>query len=292
MKLVRGLGVAFFVLALAAFIIYSIYASRTSDFTAPKISAESDSIRAGVNVTDEQLLAGMTAVDNLDGDVTDTLVVVSFSKFVKKNTRNVTYAAFDKNNNVGRYTRELTYTDYVAPHFVLKTPLWFHQNEEYDSNALCDLIGAQDVLDGDISSQIMITQGDRYTFDEDTERQRITVQVSNRAGDTAQLSLDVMYLSYAAFNVKTPALSDYVIYTTVGMPPAYRSYIQGVRSGTSTMVLDQTHFDIDRDFVFNTSNVDLRKPGTYSVPCTLYDGDPDERQKLGTVELIVVVEEP
>ncbi len=292
MKIARVMSIVLFVLALSAFIFYTFYSRQTSDFSAPVISAESDTITAPVNVTDEELLAGMKAIDNLNGDVTNTLVVASLSKFVKKNTRNVTYAAFDQNNNVGKYTRELTYTDYVPPRFVLRAPLHFHQNDSFDNNEVSSLIKVEDMLDGDISEQIIMTSGDRYTYDEDSERQTIDVQVSNRAGDTASLELEVQYLSYAAFNRQAPDLQDYILYTVAGRMPDFRENIKGVRSGTSTALLPDTHFDLLSDFRIDTSNVDFNTPGVYTVIYFLSTDESGERQQLGSAEMILVVEEP
>ena len=67
MKIARVMSIVLFVLALSAFIFYTFYSRQTSDFSAPVISAESDTITAPVNVTDEELLAGMKAIDNLNG---------------------------------------------------------------------------------------------------------------------------------------------------------------------------------------------------------------------------------
>ena len=125
MRLLRLIIVLF---SLAVFVVFGITRYReyiTSDYVAPVISADTDSISVSVNATDADLLAGMSAKDNLDGDVSETLFVVSKSKFLRDTTRRVDYAAFDKSNNVGLYSRELTYTDYVSPHFTLAKPLHF-----------------------------------------------------------------------------------------------------------------------------------------------------------------------
>ncbi|MBP5230421.1 MAG: hypothetical protein ILO68_01715, partial [Clostridia bacterium] len=220
-----------------------------------------------------------------------TLVVASYSKFVKKGTRNVSYAAFDQNNNVGTYTRTLTYSDYRAPRFVMHRPLHFHQNDSHDNVTLATMIQADDVLDGDISPQIIVTSGDRYMFSEDTERMPISVQVSNRAGDTASLDLEVSYLSYTAFNRQSPNLRDYILYTTVGSTPDYRGNILGVRSGTNTAELGDTRFDLYADFEIDTSEADIHTPGAYVVRYHLTSDEAGERQLLGSAEMILVVEE-
>ena len=66
MKQLRILIVIIFIAIATAFVVYTERDRRTSDFTAPVIQADSDTIEASVNVTDEELLKGMTATDNLD----------------------------------------------------------------------------------------------------------------------------------------------------------------------------------------------------------------------------------
>ena len=105
MKRLRILILAFFVVVFLVFLVNRIHEYVTSDYTAPVIEAEQDSLNVSVNATEQDLLQGMTASDNLDGDVTDTLVVVSKSKFISPGTLRVNYAAFDQNNNVGSYSR-------------------------------------------------------------------------------------------------------------------------------------------------------------------------------------------
>ena len=291
MKTARIMSIVLFAAALAAFIFFEIYNRRSADYTAPVITADSTSIVLSVNARDAELLGGMRAIDNRDGDVTNTLVVASLSKFIKEDTRQVTYVAFDKNNNVGRYTRELTYSDYVSPHFVLKRPLCFHKNDSSDNVELSLMIGAQDVLDGDISSQIIVTQGDRYTYDEETERQVIDVQVSNRAGDTQSIKLDLRYMDYTAYNRQCPNLEDYILYTTVGTMPDLRANIKGVRTGSNTAELSQTRYSLYSDFDIDASNVDVQTPGVYRVTYRLTSDETGERMVLGSSELILIVEE-
>ena len=125
MRRLRIFIVLFSLSVFAVYAINSIQERMTSDYVPPVIHAEYDAIQSSVAVTDQELLTGMTASDNLDGDVSDSLVVVSKSKFIFRGMRRIKYAAFDKNNNVGVYERMLTYTDYVSPHFSLSQPLRF-----------------------------------------------------------------------------------------------------------------------------------------------------------------------
>ena len=197
MKRLRMLIILF---SLAVFVVYGVnrvQEALTSDYVAPVIRADYDAIQSSVAVKDEDLLTGMTASDNLDGDVTDSLVVVSKSKFILRGTRRIGYAAFDKNNNVGVYERMLTYTDYVSPHFALGQPLRFLEGNS-NIDYLKD-ITASDCLDGDITKQIMITFGDSRVVSDTAKSRTVNLQVTNSAGDTTTLELEATTEDYNTY---------------------------------------------------------------------------------------------
>ena len=294
MRRLRLLLLVFFLVVFAAFMFSSIREYLTSDFEAPVISADSEVMNLSVEAIDAALLSGMTAEDNLDGDVTDTLVVVSKSKFIAKATRNVSYAAFDKSNNVGTFVRKLVYTDYHSPRFVLTEPLRFVAgNSSYD---YLRHMRAVDCLDGNLSSQIKITMGNTETASESTSTQPIHVIVTNSAGDTSSLSLKATFEDYETYSQAAPALSDYIIYLEVGEKPNYRSYLEGIWTAGNTRKFSELRFDPDEDVEIDDSAVDYRTPGVYTVTYKLTRGTPMGdgeiyRTEFGTASLIVIVEE-
>ena len=294
MRRLRLLLLVFFLVVFAAFMFSSIREYLTSDFEAPVISADSEVMNLSVEAIDAALLSGMTAEDNLDGDVTDTLVVVSKSKFIAKATRNVSYAAFDKSNNVGTFVRKLVYTDYHSPRFVLTEPLRFVAgNSSYD---YLRHMRAVDCLDGNLSSQIKITMGNTETASESTSTQPIHVIVTNSAGDTSSLSLKATFEDYETYSQAAPALSNYIIYLEVGEKPNYRSYLEGIWTAGNTRKFSELRFDPDEDVEIDDSAVDYRTPGVYTVTYKLTRGTPMGdgeiyRTEFGTASLIVIVEE-
>ena len=289
MKRLRLLILLFSVVVFVIFGVYQVREAMTSDYVAPVIHAEYDTIRASVAVTDQELLTGMTASDNLDGDVSDSLFVVSKSKFIIRGTRRISYAAFDKNNNVGTYTRMLTYTDYVSPHFSLRQPLHFlagSTNIDYLKN-----VRAYDCLDGDITGQVRVTFGDSVSVSDFVTSRTMNLQVTNSVGETATLELNALLEDYDTYYQQAPALTEYLIYSDVGTKPSYSSLLYGVLSGDRTKEFDDTSFDPNTDVSINDSGVDYYTPGVYTVDYRLSrllkDGS---RESLGTTKLIVVVE--
>ena len=288
-KSFRTLITVFFLCVFTVFAVYRVRLYLASDSNAPVITAESDTIEASVSVTDEELLAGMHAQDDVDGDVTDTLVVASKSKFIKKGTLNVNYAAFDKNNNVGVYTRELTYIGYESPKFKITQPMRILSGDTRQN--ILDNISASDCLNGNITSQIMYTLGDRTMTSDRASVQTMNLQVTNSAGDTATLELELSYDDFTTYYTPAPHLSDYVIYTKVGEVPNYRGLLIGIWTGGTVRAFSGTDYNAD-DVQINSTHVDVKNPGIYPVYYRLVRTDKDgNREMLGIAKLLVVVEE-
>ena len=74
------------------------------DRTAPVIHMEETQMEYREGMTDEELLAGVTAADETDGDVTGSLVVEKVSE-VGNGTVIVTFGAKDASGNVGKASR-------------------------------------------------------------------------------------------------------------------------------------------------------------------------------------------
>lgn len=285
----RTLITVFFLCVATVFAVYRVRLYLASDSKAPVITAEYDALEASVSVTDEELLAGMHAEDNVDGDVTASLVVASKSKFIKKGTLNVNYAAFDKNNNVGVYTRELTYVDYVSPKFKITQPLRILAGDTRQN--ILESISATDCLNGNITSQIMYTLGDRKMTGDKSSVQPMNLQVTNSAGDTATLELELSYDDFTEYYTPAPHLSDYVIYTRIGEVPNYRDMLIGVWTGGVTRAFSGTDYEAS-DVQINSTHVNVKEPGIYPVYYRLIRTAKDgSREMLGVAKLLVVVEE-
>ena len=84
------------------------YLSR--DKVPPVISfREADALAYEEGMTDEELLRGISAYDDVDGDVSDSLKVEFVAADPENGTVTVTYAARDKSNNVAKASQILKY---------------------------------------------------------------------------------------------------------------------------------------------------------------------------------------
>ena len=88
-----------FLIVFALFIVYEDYLARSTDTSEPVISFDEDTVRLPVTATEEDLLSGVTAYDQKDGDLTSRVIVESISNFSEPGVSTVTYAVVDGDNH-------------------------------------------------------------------------------------------------------------------------------------------------------------------------------------------------
>ena len=71
-------------LSVGGVILYSIHKSVATGGASPEIHFDKDEIDVQTGTGDEALLEGVTATDQEDGDVTDSIMVEGVSHFVEK----------------------------------------------------------------------------------------------------------------------------------------------------------------------------------------------------------------
>ena len=285
MRILRIAILVFFVITTGVFAYTVIERRLTVDYNPPSISADEDVIMVSIASPEEDLLKGMRAVDNIDGDVTNTLMVVSKSKFIAKGTQMVNYAAFDKNKNVGTASREVIYIDYVSPRLHLKSPLRYAAGTtgiDYLKN-----MTAEDCLDGNITQQIKINLGNVTTISNLATLQQINVQVTNSGGDTSSLELSISMEDYLLFSQQAPALREYIAYVPCGGVIDLDSYVIGIWAAGNVKSFADAKLGPENVSV-NRNGLDCNTPGLYHV---VYSLTGNAGEELGTADLIVIVED-
>lgn len=275
MRRLRITIVILFVLSGIAFIGYNIANRILSDHTPPVITSDSDTISVSVAAEDSELLAGLTATDNKDGDITDSIRISSMSNFTEPGKRTISYAVFDSSNQAATLTRNLEYTDYVSPKIHQTQPLRFSLNEMDDAN-LAENMTAEDCIDGDITKQIRVSFGDVYISTACSYT--ITVQVSNSAGDTCSVPVDVTVTDptdSAEREKYYPVLSEYIAYTDAGVPIDPAAFLIGLeRNGTQYLFdTDAELMPAGRESVVIAGAVDYNTPGTYTLEYQFANAD-------------------
>ena len=83
MKILRYSVLALFIITLCAFVWFNIMQLRL-DHTYPEIIIENDIIDVSLDADRSELLTGVTAYDEKDGDITDKIIIESISRFTEK----------------------------------------------------------------------------------------------------------------------------------------------------------------------------------------------------------------
>lgn len=277
------------VLCVAVLIGYRAWSGIRKDSVKPEIIFNEEP--AGLSVLDPQsaLLQGVAAQDDRDGDVTDSLVVESIQLVDPQGIVRVSYAAFDKAGNVTKAERELRYTDYQGPRFVLDRALAFTQNASVN---LLSVVTAQDGLDGDITYRIRATSLDEASVSA-LGTHPVEFRVTNSLGDTVKLVFPVEVYPSGLYEAEL-ALSDYLVYLDAGAAFDPDSYLLSyTRNMQTTSLANGLPRNFSADIV---SDVDTKTPGVYTVTYKVTqtvenDQQPDSSKNYtGYSKLIVVVE--
>lgn len=263
MRKIKIFSIILFICSAAIYIGCRIYAGVMTDHTPPVISG-GDAIEVSVEDPKEKLLEGMTAEDDRDGDVTDSLVVQEISEFDDEGNRTVRYAAVDDSGNVGYYSRTMTYTDYRQPTFAMSSPLRFPMGTSFN---ICEGITASSVLDGDLSDKIKYTL-DRAVSNATTGTYDVEFRVMDSAGRTSYLKtvLEVYDPSEERIEV---TLSDYLV------------YIRANSEFHASAYFEEASVDGDLDI---QSTVNTSKAGVYYTDYVVTDN-----RLTGKNRLVVVV---
>ena len=253
MRIIRTLLIVFTIAAVVVFGISELIEFTNRDTTKPQITAETDTIEVTSEYTREDLLEGIFAWDEKEGDLTDQVVISSLSRFIDKGVCNLTYVVFDSSNQSASLTRKVKFTDYHSPRFTLSEPLVFREGEgTYDE--VLSRVGAEDILDGDRKDWMIRTDSD-VNF-QTQGAYTITFEVGNSFGDTVSAALPVHVVPAASQGVKI-SLSANIVYITAGQGLDPKAYIAGVTASNGS--------GIDPASVTIVSGVDTNTPGCYEV---------------------------
>ena len=199
------------------------------------------------NATDEELLKYVTAEDSKDGDISDKLIVERKSFFISRGITSINYAVCDSDNNVAKIEKHVRFTDYRAPRFTLKSDFLVYAQNSIDFS---NIVGAQDVYDGDISNRVKIisnTYNNSYAGE-----YAVNCKVTNSFGDTSDISFNAIVVD-DDFQIKRIKLNNYIFYTTVGETVDFEANIKSLNGSPQRRLnIDSSEFKPD-------------KPGVYSV---------------------------
>lgn len=243
----------------------------------PVISFNSDIITVSVKDKEDILLQGVSAKDKEDGNISDGVFIYGISAFDNSNTRTITYAVFDSDNQMVTSSRKMKYKDYVAPRFSATQPLsnlslgtMMNSNNKQDTS----YIHARSSVDGDISNKISVSQV------EDGTNMIYKYSVTDSTGTSSSFEVsEKLNLNSILNNNIDIELKKYIVYVKKGTVLNTRSYIKNVVTGLGKQNELKASVDIETNY-----NPSLE--GVYEVRYTLNRSNGD----YGVTKLIVIVE--
>lgn len=275
MKYVRILLFALLAVSGAAFGMAKVQEISARNAHVPEIKCESGTLELSTGYTEAELLAGVSAYDEEDGNLTDKILAGSFSRFVEKGSCTVTYVVFDSANAAATCTRKVHFTDYESPRILLSEPLVFTVGSG-STDAVRDRLLIMDSLDGNLAGAARFSNISVYYDYEGSYS--LTVTASNSFGDTVSAALPVHIIDKRLTGLSI-ALSQPIVYVREGSEFDPMSYVTGVTDlgGISYPVEDR---------VVCESDVDTAAPGVYEVRYEASNGG----GSVGVTWLTVIVE--
>ena len=255
-------------LSVGGVILYSVHKSMMTGGASPEIHFAEEMIDVETGTGDDALLEGVTATDQEDGDVTDSIMVEGISHFVEKDVVNVTYVAYDSQNHVARAMRRVHYTDYVSPRFSMSGPMVFLSKNVPD---LMNYVGVEDLVDGNISVKAHASFDDSTSVLAAVGSHDVELSVTNSLGDTARLMIPVRVVEDNPHSENLP-LKTYLVYVDRGSAFDPMFYLANAGQADSDVQV--------------ASDVNTSAPGVYSVDYSLMKND----TVSAFTRLIVVVE--
>lgn len=257
MRAIKRTLIILLVLLTAGYILTAVLRGSADRKVAPVISCPEGVLEISASDPKSLLLQGVTAYDQQDGDLTGRVILGGVSKLISNDTAKVTLLVFDSDDNMGKYTRYIRYTDYSRPRFFIREPLIYSNTETV---SILERVGASDVVDGDISDFVRVSALEPSA---DSQRYTVTVQVTNSLGDTAWLELPVLLMETDSLR-PTLKLEQSLVYLKAGTEFAPADLLVDVSTPTGPGDLSQVEIQ---------SNVDTATPGTYEVIYTYTAND-------------------
>lgn len=230
----------------------------------------------------ETLLQDIVALDDRDGDVTDSVLVEQIGNIDDSNCVQVIYVAFDGAGNVSKFQRAVRLADYTGPRFTLDEPLNFVYGTGFDP---LKLVGAEDLIDGDIRHRVKATLMDEVAISAEGTH-NVLFRVTNSLSDTEQLVLPVEVYYAGRYDAQL-FLTDYLVYLPLNGTFSPESYLEEYRVYGQAMDLkggvpEGLSLTID-------GQVNTNQPGVYAVRYTM-SSTRGNQTSCGYTRLIVVVE--
>lgn len=258
MKIARIVTVLIFIGTIGMWL-YGKGVMKKQDNVPPVITSTVDELYVDVTTGKDGLKEGLSASDNVDGDITEDIIVGTISAFKEKGVSDVEYVVFDSNNNAGRYERTVHFENYESPKLYLSKALVYEINGMIN---ITDRLTATDMLEGDVSEKIRFFSTDLTTTEEGTYK--LNVELKNSYGDLVKQELPIHIVPYNCLQ-ELIRLKEYLIYVKQEEVFSPENYVEKVMNSLGQ--------EVGLENVKITKEVDITRPGTGQIRYELYEGE-------------------
>ena len=260
------------ILTIGMFAYLKMKQSKVTKSSPPVIEDSIKVLHVNSDFTYNDLLEGLTATDDVDGDLTDQIMIGEFSSLGEDNSASYNCVVFDSDGQSSEFNRKMVIDDYAQPRIYLNSPLLFYQIDN-QSSIPREQFFALDKIDGDITERLKFS-GDTTDFTHLGDYS-LTASVDNNFGDSVSYTFPVHVRDKASPLYIT--LTQYVVYCSRN---ATFDPMRYVKESSNDLVTVQTPYDLSV-----RSNVDTSKPGVYEVEYTLSS----ETTSVPAITFLVVI---
>lgn len=269
MRIIRNSVIILSIIAVIIFTFSAISDFYSQDKTIPVITTDCELLEVS-GYEEAELMHGLHAFDEKDGDLTSQIMIGKTSKIQKDGSFNMTYVVFDSANHSATLTRKIIIKDYISPRFYTEEPLVLTKGKTVD--ILKDYIRAYDMLDGDLTNYVKVIDSD-VNFNVPGKYQFI-VEVANSLGDISKIVLPVHIVDSYNFKLNI-AFKKNIVYLKKGDYFNPYSYVDSIVQADGTK--------IDRNVLSIDSEVKTQESGIYEVKYTAENEDHDMDVKWLTI---------
>ena len=258
MKTIKIGLIGLLILLIACQAIITFRSHGNSD-NAPVITFDGDEKQIFCQYTKEELLEGVSAYDDEDGDLTEKILIGGFSDFTERGVSSLEYAVYDKDGNIATINRKVVFSNYVPPKIKLLAPCVFKAtNNDYDFPSLPSYLEGWDIIDGNITKHMLINSTD-IKFSE-PGKYTAAVYLKNSFGDEVNIELPIHIIDPGISGYSIEFTEEPLIYTNKGDAVKPEKYIKAIRNEYTNEIIPDNEYELTIN-----SNVNTSKDGIYEI---------------------------
>lgn len=247
------------------------YRAHVKSNHAPRITSDGDEIQISCQYTREELLTGLSAHDEEDGDLAGKILIGGFSDFTERGVSSLEYAVYDQDDNIALYHRRVVFSDYTPPRIKLFAPFVFKATDNaYSFPSLPAYLEGWDKLDGNITKHMLITGSD-LNFSK-PGRYTVSVYLKNSFGDEVNMELPIHILDPGISGYSIELTEEPLIYVEKGEAIHPESYLAAVRNEYTNEIIPDNEYALTIH-----SDVDPSTDGSYEIQFSVISLDGTQR---------------